>query len=117
MVSSRRGMSKLGCLFTLLIVVTIAYFGVDFGEVYMRYYRYKDAMEQEARFYERSDDDSIRRRLVAFADSLGLPSEATRVDVTRSADGISISAEWSESVDVPLLRRELHFSPRVERSR
>ena len=117
MVRPRRGIGKLGCLFTLLIVVTVVYFGVDFGEVYLRYYRYRDAMEQEARFFERSDDDSIRRRLVAFADSLGLPTEATRLEISRSPDQIVISAEWSEHVEVPLLSRDLHFAPRVGQSR
>jgi hypothetical protein len=99
------------------------YFGATFGEVFMRYYRYRDAMEQEARFFERSDDDGIRRRLVAFADSLGLPAEASRLDITRTTDRIEISAEWSEHVDVPLFgrvlhyARDLHFAPRVEQSR
>ena len=117
MVTTRRGASKLGCLFSLLIVVTVVYFSVGFGEVYMRYYRYRDAMQQEARFAERTADDSIKKRLAAFADSLGLPSEATRVDVTRTADRITISAKWSEHVDAPFFTRELHFAPRVEQTK
>ena len=117
MVTPRCGMSRLGCLFSLLIIVALGYFGANFGEVFMRYYRYRDAMEQEARFFERSDDDGIRRRLVAFADSLGLPAEASRLDITRSAGQIEISAHWSEHVEVPLFARDLHFAPRVEQSR
>ena len=117
MVTPRRGIGKLGCLVSLALVVVIGYFAVDFGEVFMRYYRYRDAMQQEARFFERSDDDGIRRRLAAFADSLGLPEEASRVGVTRSAEGIEISAEWRERVELKYFSRELHFAPRVEQSR
>ncbi len=117
MVRVRLGAGKLGCLVSILVAVAIAYFAADVGEVYMRYYRYRDAMAQEARFFERSDDESIRRRLIAFADSLDLPSEATRLEIDRTGGGIVISARWSEAITLPFFQRELHFAPRVERGR
>lgn len=117
MVMTRRGTSKLGCLVTLLLVVTVAYFGFNIGEVYLRYFRYRDEMEQEARFASKADDDDIKRRLASFADSLGLPEEATRVTVHRSGDRIRISAGWTETVELPLFVRQFHFAPSVEQAR
>ena len=118
MVTPRRGIGKFGCLVLLLLVVGIVYVGADFGKVFMRYYRFRDAMEQEALFFERSDDDGIRRRLVAFADSLGLPPEAGRdLSITRTTDGIAISSEWNERVQVPLYARDFHFAPKIEQPR
>ncbi len=113
MVTSRRGAGKLGCLFSLLLAVTVAYFGVNIGEVYWRYYEYRDAMQQEARFSSTRSDDEIRRRLRAFADSLGLPPEAGRVTVRRGASGISISATYVEEVELPMFVREVRFEPRA----
>lgn len=113
MVTSRRGTGKLGCLFSLLIAVTVVYFGVNIGEVYWRYYEYRDAMQQEARFSSTRSDDDIRRRLRAFADSLGLPPEAGRVTVRRSREGTSISSAYVEAVELPMFVREFRFHPRV----
>ena len=47
MVNQRRGSSSLGCLFTLLVLAAVLYFGINVGEVYFRYFQYKDAMRQE----------------------------------------------------------------------
>ena len=55
----RRGASRLGCLLPLLIIAVAAYFAVDFGEAYFRFYQFKDAMGQEARFATTKTDDQI----------------------------------------------------------
>jgi hypothetical protein len=116
MVSVRRGANRVGCLFGLLLLVTVIYFGVNVGEVYLRYYRLQDAMEQEARFARAHDDDAIRLRLSAFADSLGVPESARRFEVSRSANLVHISTEYVEHVELPLGVRAFHFKPSVERS-
>jgi hypothetical protein len=114
MVNGRRGANRLGCLFGLLLLVTALYFGVNVGEVYLRAYRLQDAMEQEARFARNHDDDAIRLRLMALADSLGIPESARHFQVTRSANLIRISTEYTEHVELPLGVRAIHFQPRVE---
>ena len=73
---ARRGISKLGCLFSLLLVTAVVYFGLNVGEVYFRYLKFKDAMSQEVRFRGDLSDESIVSRLRSVADSLGLPEEA-----------------------------------------
>ena len=108
-------MSRLGCLVSVLLVVTIGYFGFNIGEVYMRFYRLKDAMAQEARFAQTRDDDAIRLRLAALVDSLGLPDEAGRIIVNRDANRILIKTSYSEHVELPMFVRELHFEPQVVR--
>jgi hypothetical protein len=116
MVTRRDGRSRLGCLVGLLLLVTITYFGFNIGEVYFRFLRLKDAMVQEARFADSRDDDAIRLRLAAVADSLGLPDEAGRVRVVRSANRIVISSEYTEHVELPLFVREFRFAPQVVRT-
>lgn len=116
MVKRRRGASRLGCLVSLLLVVAVAYFGYNVGEVYFRYYQLRDAMEQEARFAQNRDDATVRSRLAAAADSLGLPEDATRFRITRDAHHITIETSYVERVELPMMVRELHFAPRVERA-
>lgn len=111
MVSARRGATKLGCLFSVLLVVAATYFAVNVGEVYLRYYRYRDAMHQQGRFGRQNTDEVIRRNLRSVADSLGLPEDAGRLSIQRTGNRISISAQYDEVVEFPLFVRTLHFAP------
>ncbi len=113
---TRTGASRLGCLVFLLILVAVGYFGFNVGEVYFRYYRFRDAMEQEVHFADTREDSAIVRRLAALADSLGLPDEAGRIGIQRRNNRVTISARYSETVELPLFVRELHFEPQVTRS-
>ena len=113
---NRPGRSSLGCLLILLIVVAAGYFAVNVGEVYLRYYRFRDSMEQQARFAAHFDDAAIRNNLKLAADTLDLPPAARRVQIYRRDRHITISVEYYDRVELPLIVREIHFQPRVESS-
>jgi hypothetical protein len=114
-VSRRRsGRSTVGCLVILLILSAVAYFAVDVGEVYARYYRFQDAMRQEVRFARSRSDADIKRRLQAFGDSLGLPAEAGQVSIKRSEHSVSVWSEYDERVELPHFVRRFHFTPSAE---
>ena len=115
MVTPRRGRSRLGCLVSLLLVSAVAYFAFNIGEVYLRFLRLKDAMEQEARFAHNRNDEAIRLRLAAVADSLGLPDDAGRMVIRRETNRIIISTDYSEHVELPMFVREFRFAPQVVR--
>jgi hypothetical protein len=114
MVSSRKGRTKFGCLLSLLLAVTAVYFAINVGEPYLRYYRFLDGMKQEARFSARFSDEEIQQRLAALADSLGLPEAAGRVRVRRASNRISISSTYYERVEMPLIVRDILFSPQAD---
>jgi hypothetical protein len=110
------GRSTLGCLVVLLLVTAALYFGVNVGEVYWRYYRYQDAMQQEVRFAQLRSDQAIARRLVSVAESFGLPDAARQVEVRRdpATRRIAIGAAYSERVELPGFVRTFHFAPHAE---
>ena len=114
MVRPRRGRSNFGCLLGLLLLVTAGYFAVNVGEPYVRYYRFLDGMKQEARFSARFTDDQIQVRLAALADSLGLPEAAGHVRVRRAPNHISLSSSYYERVEMPMIVRDILFSPQAE---
>ena len=114
MVIGRRGRANFGCLLGLLVTVTAIYFAMSVGEPYWRYYRYLDGMKQEARFSARFTDDEIQRRLASLADSLGLPEAAGKVRVRRASNRISISASYYEHVEMPLIARDILFTPQAD---
>lgn len=114
MVTHRRGASALGCLFSLLIVAVIGYFGANLGAAYWRFYQYQDDMRQEMRFASQRTNDQILARLKASADSLGLPPEASKITLERTAKSIAVEAEYSEAVDIPMFARDIRFNPHAE---
>jgi hypothetical protein len=112
-VTPRRGMTKLGCLTMLLLMVAVVYFSIPVGEVYWRYLQYKDAMRQEVRFRSDLPNEQLKVRLRLIADSLGLPEDAAKVTITRDKRVITIESHYEEIVDFPLVKKELHFEPRA----
>jgi hypothetical protein len=113
-VVKRRGASTLGCLIPLLIVAIAAYFAVDVGLAYFRFYQFKDAMGQEARFAGDRTDAQITTRLSALADSLQLPPGAELITIIRDPSVITISSDYDEVIKLPLKKeRVIHFHPLV----
>jgi len=111
-VVNRRGGSNLGCLLPLLIIAVAAYFAIDFGEAYFRFYQFKDAMGQEARFATTKTDDQITSRLAALADTLQLPPGAELISIQRTPATITISSDYDEVIKLPLKKEQvLHFHP------
>jgi len=111
-VVNRRGAGRLGCLIVLLVLAVGAYFAVDFGEAYFRFYQFKDAMGQEARFATTKTDDQITARLAALADTLQLPPGAEMISIQRSPSVITISSDYDEVIKLPMKKEQvLHFHP------
>jgi hypothetical protein len=111
---NRKGVSRVGCLIPLLILVVAAYFAADAGEAYFDFYRYKDAMGQEARFASTQTDQYITNRLAALADSLELPPGAELITIERGPTMITISADYDEVIRLPFNKEKvIHFHPVV----
>lgn len=113
MVSRRAGKTSLGCLVLLLLASATAYWGVNVGEVFWRYFQFEDEMKQQVRFAAHLPNDQILRHLATAADSIGLPSDAGRVNIRRAGHVITVESDYDETVELPLTTRDLHFNPRA----
>jgi hypothetical protein len=113
-VVNRRGESRIGCLLPILLLALGAYFAVDFGEAWFRFWQFKDAMGQEARFSSDKTDAQITARLSALADTLQLPPGAELITIERTPATITISSDYDEVIRLPLKKeRVIHFHPSV----
>ncbi len=106
MVRVRRGAGKMGCLLILLIMAAVGYFGMNVGEAFWKYYLYKDRMRQEVKFAGHRADAVIVRRVIDFADSLGLPDGARNVNIRRGDHMLYIWADYYQHVELPGTVRE-----------
>ena len=114
---SRRGASSSGCLLSLLLLVAALYYGVNVGEVFFRYYRLLDEMQTETRLAAGLDDGTIRRRIQAAIDEIGIPDSAgsrqLQVRRTDSPRQIVIETRYSEWVSLPFFNHSFSFHPRA----
>ena len=114
---SRRGSGTAGCLAWVALFAILIFLAVQFGKPWFRYQQFRDVMKSSARYAVALPDSVIRARLMSVADSLGLPKEAKRVTIHRSARPavIEISSQYSEKVSLPLFGSVLlRFKPRAE---
>lgn len=114
MVALRRGISKLGCLVSILLVVAIGHFGFEAGQVYFRFLQFQDAMRQQVRFASSKTNQQIIRHLQSKADSLGLPESAHAVRIYRTNRRIDIEAEYYDNVELPGYVKEVYFNPKAQ---
>ena len=111
---SRLGASRLGCLIELIIVGGIIYFAAYAGQDLMDYYRFQDAMKQEARFASKRTDQQIKDRLRMFADSVGLPVAAQDINIVRDDLSIHIWSEYDQPLRLPFdWKKSIHLVPSV----
>lgn len=114
---SRRGASSSGCLLSLLILVAVLYYGVNIGEVFFHYYRLLDEMQTETRLAAGLDDGTIRRRVQAAIEEIGLPDSAggRQLQIHRTAQPreIVVETRYSESVSLPFFNHSFNFHPRA----
>ena len=113
---SRRGASALGCLFAILIVVAVMYYGIDLGRIAWNFYKLKDEMETSARFAQTRTDAEIVKHLGGIAHDLGLPDEARRFEISRSKSPpvVKIKTQYHVEIDLPFQHRVLTMRPQVE---
>jgi hypothetical protein len=114
--NSRRGAGGLGCLFTLILFAGALYYGLNIGQVYLRYYRLLDGMRTQARLAPSLQDDVIYRRLNGQADSLFARRAKPEFRITRTSEPkrIIIESEYLDRVDLPLFKHTFVLRPRAE---
>jgi hypothetical protein len=111
-----RGVSSLGCLFSLLLVAVVFYYGIDVGRVYWNYYALLDKMKVTARFAQTQTDEQILRSLQGTVDELGLPDQAKRFVIKRtpSPPTIRIRTEYTVEVALPFTVHVFTMKPEAE---
>lgn len=110
MTAPRRGAVLGGCLSWVVVLGVLGYVTVHVGRPYYRFYRFKDAVEQQARFAQARTDDAIERDIWAAADSLGLPESAYHVRIVRDAWSIHITDQYDDSWSLPGYERSVRFT-------
>lgn len=114
------GKVRLGCLIAVAVLVLAGYLVKDVGSVYWRYYQLQDEVKAQAGFAPALTDKVILERLVARADTLGLPIGPRAWTVRRSASPptITIRGAYDDSIVIAVIAWRkvfhVHFTPGIE---
>jgi hypothetical protein len=113
----RRGSGSGGCLFWIAAAAAAVVFGWPAAKVYLRAYEYEDALRQTLLHAKADDDEGLRARMRASADSIGeLPDDAYAVRVDRRDGLIRLSAAYTDTIRFPLRPRAVSHRFSVERA-
>ncbi|MGQ0704320.1 MAG: hypothetical protein ACT4PM_14450 [Gemmatimonadales bacterium] len=111
-----RGRARLGCLFSLLLIAVLVYYGIPLVGMYWDYYQLSDEMRTAARFAQTTTDEEILRRLRAKVNELELPAEANRFTIRRTQipPTVVIETRYRQAIELPFQQRRITFRPRAE---
>lgn len=110
----RRGASTLGCLVSLVVTLTLGYYGMQVGRVWVRFYAIRDKIENAALFAQSQPTEQILRNLREAATEIGLPAQAKQFQIRRTdiyPRTITISTVYTETLPLPFVHKTVTFKP------
>lgn len=107
----RRGAGSFGCLISIILFVAVLYYGYHIGQIYLKFYQLQDEMNTQASLAPSLANDVIYRRLAAKSDSL--LGRTLRFEIQRTRR-ITITTEYSDSVDLPFFKHIYRLKPKAE---
>lgn len=112
-------MSNLKALFGLAVVVAFGYIAWMVLPAYYSSFQFQDFMDSEAKLnsYSMKPESEIQEGLFKKAKDLELPLASDAIHVQRSGTDITIWAEYTVKVDLPIHPIELKFSPSTKNKR
>ena len=112
----RRGAGSGGCVVGVALMAAAVLFGWPAAKVYLRAYEYEDAMRQTLVHARTDDDEAMRSRMRASADSIGeLPDAAYDIQVDRREGMVRLVAAYTDTIRFPLAPKPVTHRFSVER--
>lgn len=106
-------MQRLKSLIGLLVIMAAIYVAWQIFPPYYNNFQFQDEIESQARLnsYTTKSEQEIKDGLMKKARELEIPVTSEQVRVQRNGAELSISAEYSVHVDLPMYPLDLHFTP------
>lgn len=101
-------------LLIIIVLVSAAYVGIEFGMPYYRYSAFKSEAKQIARL-ELGNLNKTRAQLIEAAQEYKIPIEEKDIIVTKKMNTVRIQTSWSVMVDIMgFYQKTLNFNVDME---
>jgi hypothetical protein len=102
-------------LIKLAIVAIVANAAVRTVPVYWTHFKFKDAVEETARFSSKRTEDEVRERVLAIANRFEIPITAGDIQVRKDRDTTFVETAYDTTFEYfPGRRYPVHFTVKVE---
>ncbi len=113
-------MKALRSLFGLFVVVAVFYVAAKIVPVYFNEFQFEDAIEQIARYsayQNQKTEQDIRDEVARKAKEFDIPLTAEQIKVERAGPVITIYANYTVHVDIPVYPFDMKFAPATKNKR
>jgi hypothetical protein len=101
-------------LIKLAVVAVLANAAVRTVPVYWSYFKFKDAVEESARFSSRRSEEDVRDRVLAIANRFEIPITAGDIRVRKENETTFVETAYDTSFEYfPGRRYPVHFDVKV----
>jgi hypothetical protein len=102
-------------LIKLVLAALIIYATWRVGSVYLRYYQFKDEVQQTAQFSGQRSENELHTRVLEIAREYQIPLDAERLKVRREDNHTRIDASYVEQIEIlPSYRRPWEFTVNID---
>ena len=102
--SSRRGVTTFGCLFSLIFIGLIGYVGFKVGDVYWNFLearqKIREALNWAVAVPAKSDLD-ILQKVIANVRTTGIELSDRNIKIIHQQENLTISASWKRQLEFP----------------
>jgi hypothetical protein len=104
-------MNQVKSLFGLLLIVVVALLAWKIAPVYYAKYQFEDYLDQQAKVesYTPHSEEMIAETIAKRAQELGIPLTAGDIKVQRTGTDLTVQADYTVTIDVPLRPFEMSF--------
>ena len=100
---------------TFIIVIAVLNAAIRGGTAYWKYYQFKDAAQEIARYAGGTEPNLVHQQVVDKADKLEIPIGPDEISVVRDGDRTTIDASYVQPVEfIPRYTRDIAFKFSVE---
>lgn len=106
---------RVGFLFSLLLLATAVYYGINIGSVFLRYWQMQSALRAHANLAASLDDATIRALLVTEIEEFDLSEAVQNLKIARYwvPPEVHIATSWHERLELPFFASVVTFRPKA----
>jgi len=108
-----RGTSTMGCLVFMLIAGVIGYVGFKVGEAYWSFFEVRHKIQEALNWavvLPPKSEAEIRQKVITNSAEVGFQFAQQNIQITQTADTITIVFSWSQEVEFPYYSLPLSFT-------
>jgi hypothetical protein len=102
-------------LIKLVLAALVIFATWRVGSVYLRYYQFRDEVQQTAQFSGQRSETDLHGRVIEIAKEHQIPLDAERVKVRREENHTRIDASYVEQIEIlPAYRYPWEFTVNID---